>query len=83
MAFRWRAEDIPLLVLFGSSLPSSKNKQKTKRCQNWTPYGKTFWIRAWTFPVHPYCLHGVKYFRKLRETKGRFHVEVILYDTYR
>ena len=34
MAFRWRADDGPLLVLFGSSLPSS--------CQNWTPSGKTF-----------------------------------------
>ena len=31
MAFRWRADDGPLLVLFGSSFPLSK---------------KTFWIRA-------------------------------------
>ena len=30
MAFRWQANDGPLIVVFGSSLPSStKNKQKT------------------------------------------------------
>ena len=38
LTFRWRADDGPLLVLFGSSLISSK------RCQSWTPSGKTFWI---------------------------------------
>ena len=30
MAFHWRADDGPLLVLFGSSFPLSKNKQKKK-----------------------------------------------------
>ena len=39
MAFRWGADDGPLLVVFGSSLPSSK-----KCCQSWTPSDKTFWI---------------------------------------
>ena len=41
-------------MLFGSPLPLSlhhplpqkKKKKQKKRCQNWTPSGKTFWIRA-------------------------------------
>ena len=37
MAFRWRADDGPLIVLFGSSLSLSKK---------WTPSEKTFWVRA-------------------------------------
>ena len=44
MAFRWWTDDGPLIVVFGSSLPSSITK---KRCQSWTPSDKTFWIRAW------------------------------------
>ena len=44
MAFRWRADDGPLLVVFGSSLLSTKKK----RCQSWTPSDKSFWIRAWS-----------------------------------
>ena len=39
--------DGPLLVVFGSSLPSStKKKKKKKQCQSWTPSDKTFRIRA-------------------------------------
>ena len=33
MAFHWRADDGPLIVVFGSSLPSSPNKKN----QSWTP----------------------------------------------
>ena len=42
-----RADDGPLIVVFGSFVPSStiKNKQK-KRCRSWTPSGLTFWMRA-------------------------------------
>ena len=37
----------PLMVVFGSSLPSSiKKKNKKQRCQSLTPSGKTFWIRT-------------------------------------
>ena len=45
MAFRWRAGDGPLKVVHGSSLPTSTRK---KRCQSWTPFDKTVWIRAWS-----------------------------------
>ena len=34
MAFRWRTFDGPLIVVLGSSLPSSTKK---KRCQSWNP----------------------------------------------
>ena len=35
------ADDDPIRVVFGSSLPSSlKKKKKKKRCQSWTPSGK-------------------------------------------
>ena len=37
MAFRWRADDDPLIVVLGSSLPSSTKKTKKKLYQNWTP----------------------------------------------
>ena len=37
-------DDGPLLVVFGSSFPSSTTK---KDCQNWTPSDKTLWIPAW------------------------------------
>ena len=33
MAFHWRADDGPLIVVIGSSLPSSPNKKS----QSWTP----------------------------------------------
>ena len=42
MAFRWRANDGSLRVVFRSSLPSSIKK----RCQIWTPSDKTVCIRA-------------------------------------
>ena len=38
MAFRWRADDDPLIVLSGSSYQ--------KRLQSWTPSYKTLWICA-------------------------------------
>ena len=52
MVFRWRANDGPLIVVIGSSLPSSTKKN---RCQSWTPphsplppppprTPKTFWL---------------------------------------
>ena len=46
MAFRWRADDSPILVHFGSTLLSSTKKKNKKRRQSLTPSGKTFWIRA-------------------------------------
>ena len=51
MAFRWRADDSPLKVVFRSSHPSSTKKKTTnkKSCQSWTPSDKIFWIRA--------CIH--------------------------
>ena len=42
MAFRWRANDAPLLVEFGPSLNLSTKKTLSKL----TPSDKTFWIRA-------------------------------------
>ena len=44
MAFLWRADNGPLLVIFWSSLPWSIKKRK--RCQSWTPSHKTCWIRT-------------------------------------
>ena len=38
MAFCWLADDGPLIVVFGSSLPSSKKKQQ--RCQVGPPLTK-------------------------------------------
>ena len=46
MAVCWRADDGPLIVVLGSSLPSSLKKKRKKRCQSWTHSDKTFWIRA-------------------------------------
>ena len=34
MAFRWRADDDPLIVVLGSFLPSSKKKKKKKKKKN-------------------------------------------------
>ena len=48
MAFPWRADDGPLLVVFGSSLPSTKNKTKTLSELNWTPSDKTFLIHSYS-----------------------------------
>ena len=59
MAFRWRADGGPLLVVLGSSLPSLTKKKKKKKnnkqknptlseLQSWTPSDKTFWIRSCT-----------------------------------
>ena len=49
MAFRWRADDGPLKVGLGSSLPPSPINFKNKRCQSWIPFDKTFWIRGRQF----------------------------------
>ena len=45
MAFRWWADDGPLLVVFGSSIPSS-TKKKTLSILSWAPSDITFWICA-------------------------------------
>ena len=47
--FRWRADDGPLIVVLGSSLPSSTINKKN--LQRWTPSDETSWIRAWAFSV--------------------------------
>ena len=44
MAFRWRAEDGQLIVILGSTLPSS-----TKKHVSWIPSDKTFCIRACSY----------------------------------
>ena len=49
MVFRWRANDDPHIVVFGSSLPSSIKK---KSCQSWTP----FWIRARSWAIMFYVM---------------------------
>ena len=41
MAFCWRADDVPLIVVFLDPIPS-----KT-RCQSWTISDKMFWICTW------------------------------------
>ena len=46
MVFRWWADDGPIIVVLGSSLPSSTKKNKIKNLQSWTPSDKTFWIHA-------------------------------------
>ena len=49
-AFRWRADDGPLIVAFGSSPPHQIKKQKQKTSKLDTspppPPDQTFWIRA-------------------------------------
>ena len=56
MVFRWRADDGPLIAVFGSFLPSSakneKRRKKTIICQNLTPSGKPFWIRTCSLLRH-------------------------------
>ena len=39
-SFRWRADDGPFIVAFGSSIPSSTKKKEKKRYQIWTPLTK-------------------------------------------
>ena len=63
MAFRWRADDGPLIVVLGSSLPSSKKQKKKKQkkknkkqkkkknVKSWTPSDKTSRIRACLPPL--------------------------------
>ena len=43
----WRADDGPLIMVFGPSLPSSTKKthKKNAKCI-WTPSDKIFWVRA-------------------------------------
>ena len=41
MGFHWRADIGPLMAVFGLSFPSLAKK---KRCQCWTPSGKTIGI---------------------------------------
>ena len=55
MAFRWRANDGPLLVLIGSSLPLSPHKKN--HCQSWTSSGKSFFIPPCVVKCISYCLH--------------------------
>ena len=60
MVFRWRPNDGPLIVVYGSF-----SHQLKKRYQSWTPSDKTVWIRAWTcvldsdheVKVHIFLLH--------------------------
>ena len=65
MAFRWRANDDPLLVLFGSSLPSSK------KCQSLTPSGKLVWIRA----LSVYHYFHIIFLKSTTPIIFRFYVE--------
>ena len=50
MSLRWRADDGPLIVVFGSFLPH----QTKKKC--WTPSDKTFWILACIKCVKTVCV---------------------------
>ena len=70
MTFRWWADDGPLIVVLGSTLPSStkKRKKKKKRSQSWTHSEKTFWIRACVivpFPGHAYLFLFVLFLKVL------------------
>ena len=73
MAFRWRAVDGPLIVVFGSFLSSSliklKKQQQKKRCQSWTSSGKTFWICACSWN----CIMGQK-IKHFNDSGGSSHV---------
>ena len=52
-AKRWRGDDDPLLMVFGSSLTSltkkqtKQNKKQLAELQSWTPSDQIFWIRAY------------------------------------
>ena len=50
MAFRWQADDGPILVVFGST------HQLKKSCQSWIPSEKAVWIRACTSSIRQ-CLY--------------------------
>ena len=60
MAFRWRVDDGPLIVVFGSSLPSSTKKPKKKNPKNVNvgpPPLTKLWIRARKAPLKHNALH--------------------------
>ena len=42
MAFRWRADDCPFIAVFGSSIPSLKNKIIIKKISNLDPLWQNF-----------------------------------------
>ena len=47
-----RFDDCPLIVVFGSFLPSSTQKKGGgSKLQSWTPSDKTFWIRVWPMQI--------------------------------
>ena len=50
MAFRLRADDGPLIAVFGSSIPHLLKKNQIS-----TPSDKTFWIRAYAGPNTKKC----------------------------
>ena len=75
-AFRWRADDGPLLVAFGSSLLSSTTPPPPqKKVKIGPPSDKTFWILAWLAGMLPhsareweskvygtvYSIHSIKF----------------------
>ena len=53
IAFRWRADDGPLLVVIRSSLPSSETATKNKQTKKVTIVDKTFWFHA--FSTFVFC----------------------------
>ena len=59
-AFRKRADDCPLIVVFGTFLPPS-TKPKTKTLSKLDPSGKTFWIRACIQPQNIGCLCSISH----------------------
>ena len=69
MAFRWRTDDGPLIVVFGSSLPSTTKKETLSKVD---PSVKTFWIRAWSVPTR--LVRCINYF-SLVSFVNLFHIE--------
>ena len=69
MAFRWRADDGPLIVVLGSSLPSSTKKKKKKKKKHVVKVGppsdKTFGIRALHIEQPSYSLSGSRIIHNL------------------
>ena len=62
MAFCWRADNDPLIVVFGTSSTYQLKKRKKKRCQSWTTSDKTFWVCTWkclTIIVYPYLFVAI------------------------